>query len=64
MVKQQPWRKEGLFRGWLTVSQVSERYGISPQAVRKAIAKGRIPARKIGHQWVCIAEVVEHRWGA
>jgi excisionase family DNA binding protein len=50
-------------KAWLTVSQVSERYKISGQAVRKAIKERRISAHKLGHQWLCSKEIVEHRWG-
>ena len=36
----------------LTVPQAAEILGLSPQRVRALCAQGRIPARKIGRDWM------------
>ena len=45
--------------GPLAVTQVSSFLDCSPRAVRKAITDGRLPARKVGRQWLLEATDVE-----
>ena len=47
----------------ITVREVADRYGISPQAVRKACAEGRIAARKSGSTWLIQRLAAHQRWG-
>jgi uncharacterized protein (DUF433 family) len=47
----------------MTVTEISEEYGISPQAVREACKKEWIPARKSGSAWLIRRHVAEARWG-
>jgi uncharacterized protein (DUF433 family) len=48
----------------MTVTEISEEYGISPQAIREACKKEWIPARKSGNAWLIRRHVAEARWGA
>jgi uncharacterized protein (DUF433 family) len=48
----------------MTVTEISEEYGISPQAIREACKKEWIPARKSGSAWLIRRHVAEARWGA
>lgn len=41
----------------LSIQEYAERAGISPQAVRKRILTGRLPARKVGRGWVLADDV-------
>ena len=41
----------------LSIQEYAERAGISPQAVRKRIRTGRLPARKVGRAWVIADDV-------
>lgn len=41
---------------YLSVSQFAEKTGKDPGNIRRLIATGRIPARKIGNQWVIPAD--------
>jgi excisionase family DNA binding protein len=43
----------------LTPSEAAARVGVSPQAIRKACATGRLPARRIGGRWVIAADDFE-----
>ena len=36
----------------LTVNQAAERLKLSPQAIRKYITEGRLPAQKVGRDWI------------
>lgn len=66
--------KEKLLRRWqerhghdpnqeMTVTEVAQEYGISPQAVREACQKSWVAARKSGATWL-IARLSAHgRWG-
>jgi len=47
----------------MTVTEVSYRYGITPQAVRIAAKTGAIPARKSGATWLIKRRDAEARWG-
>ncbi len=47
----------------MTASEVSRRYGISPQAVRLAAKTGSIHARKSGATWLIKKKDAEARWG-
>jgi uncharacterized protein (DUF433 family) len=47
----------------MTVSEIAAEYGISAQAIRKACARGVIPARKSGAIWLVRRLVAEARWG-
>ncbi|MBN1119555.1 MAG: DUF433 domain-containing protein [Anaerolineae bacterium] len=47
----------------LTVAQVAEEYGISPQTVREACAKGWIAGRKSGTIWLIRRLSAHNRWG-
>jgi len=47
----------------MTVTEISEEYGISPQAIREACKKEWIPARKSGSAWLIRRHVAEARWG-
>jgi uncharacterized protein (DUF433 family) len=47
----------------MTASEVSLRYGISPQAVRQAAGTGQIPARKSGATWLIKRRDAEAKWG-
>ena len=38
--------------GYLTVSELAERSGLTPSYVRRLIRDGRIDARRIGTMWV------------
>ena len=40
-----------------SIQEYAERAGISPQAVRKRILTGRLPARKVGREWVIADDV-------
>ena len=42
---------------YLSVSQWADKYGKAASNVRKLIYDGRIPAVKIGNQWVISADV-------
>lgn len=35
----------------LSVTQVAERLGVTPQAIRARIKKGTLPAKMLGKQW-------------
>ncbi len=49
----------------VSVRQAAERLSISPQRVRVLAAKGRIPARKVGRDWVVdLARLGLHEFGA
>jgi uncharacterized protein (DUF433 family) len=48
----------------MTVTEISQEYGISPQAIREACKKEWIPARKSGSAWLIRRHVAESRWGA
>ncbi|WP_408633190.1 helix-turn-helix domain-containing protein [Mycobacterium hippophais] len=37
---------------WLTTAEAAERLGISDRAVRKRIARGRLPAMSCGGRWL------------
>lgn len=41
---------------FLSVSEFCDRYGKDPGNVRRLIQHGRIPAQKIGNQWVIPAD--------
>lgn len=47
----------------MTAPEIAEEFGISAQAVREAAAHQRIPARKIGRDWVIKRQDAEQRWG-
>lgn len=47
----------------MTAPEIAEEFGISAQAVREAAARQRIPARKIGRDWVIKRQDAEQRWG-
>ena len=41
---------------YLTVTQFCQKYGLDPGNVRRYISQGRIPAQKLGSQWVIPAD--------
>ena len=41
----------------ISIQEYAERAGISPQAVRKRILNGRLPARKVGREWAIADDV-------
>lgn len=43
----------------ITVPEVSAALKVSDQTVWKYIKKGKLPARKIGRQWLVAADAVE-----
>jgi hypothetical protein len=47
----------------MTAPEVAEEFGISAQAVREAAANQRIPARKVGRDWIIKHQDAEQRWG-
>lgn len=47
----------------MTAPEIAEEFGISAQAVREAAANHRIPARKVGRDWLIKRQDVEQRWG-
>ncbi len=47
----------------MTAPEIAEEFGISAQAVREAAANQRIPARKVGRDWLIKRQDVEQRWG-
>jgi uncharacterized protein (DUF433 family) len=48
---------------YITVTEITEHYGITPRAVREAAAKGWVPARKSGATWLIRRRDAESRWG-
>lgn len=44
----------------LSTSQAAGLAEVSPRAIRRAIAEGRLPARRAGQRWVLSREDVEH----
>lgn len=56
----QPVRDSTMTTSQVTSTQVADQLGISPQAIRKVIADGRLPAEKVGRQWVITRENLEH----
>lgn len=40
----------------MTVNDVADRAGVTPRAVRKAIATGRLPARQMRGRWLIAAD--------
>ena len=47
----------------MTAPEIADEFGISAQAVREAAAHQRIPARKIGRDWVIRRQDAVQRWG-
>jgi excisionase family DNA binding protein len=47
----------------MTVSEVAEVYGVTPQAVRAAAKRGALPARKSGSAWLIRRRDADYRWG-
>jgi hypothetical protein len=47
----------------MTVTEVAADYGISPQTVREACAKGWLNARKSGATWLITRFSAHSRWG-
>ena len=43
----------------ISLTQASERYGLSPDYLRQLAIKGRLKARKIGRNWVTTPADVE-----
>lgn len=43
----------------LTVAEASERLGLSPRAVRRAIRAGQIEAIQIGRRWLVLREPLD-----
>ncbi|MFR8011665.1 MAG: helix-turn-helix domain-containing protein [Clostridia bacterium] len=41
---------------YLSVTQFCQKYNLDPGNVRRYIQQGRIPAQKIGNQWVIPAD--------
>jgi excisionase family DNA binding protein len=37
---------------WMTTTEAAQRLGVTRQAIRKAIAAGRLPAQRLGDRWV------------
>ena len=48
----------------MTVSEVSAVYGVTPQAVREAAARGWVRARKSGATWLIRRRDAESRWAS
>jgi uncharacterized protein (DUF433 family) len=46
----------------MTAPEIAEEFGISAQAVREAAANQRIPARKVGRDWIIKRQDAEQRW--
>jgi excisionase family DNA binding protein len=49
--------------GTVTVAQAAEIRGVSPQAIRKAIKAGKLPARRQGSQWAVQEQAVREAAG-
>lgn len=47
--------------GYLTVAEAAQRLSVVPNTVRALIAKGELPATKVGDQWLIPAEAVDRR---
>jgi excisionase family DNA binding protein len=47
----------------LTAAEAAESYGLSESAVRKAIERNQIPARKSAGTWLIRRADAEKRWG-
>jgi excisionase family DNA binding protein len=43
-------------KGYLSVKQVAEALGVGPPRVRTLIARGQLPATKVGRDWFIRAE--------
>lgn len=43
---------------FLTVTQFCQKHGLDPGNVRRYIAQGRIPAQKMGNQWIIPADAL------
>ncbi|MFC5297189.1 helix-turn-helix domain-containing protein [Brachybacterium tyrofermentans] len=51
------WFRQRYHSAMLSIQEYAERAGISSQAVRKRILTGRLPARKVGREWVIADDV-------
>jgi excisionase family DNA binding protein len=45
---------------WLSTNEAADHVGLTPRAIRKAIADKRLPAMKYGHCWRVARDSLEH----